>query len=132
MSRSIGVFHSGHSTPTTRTLICNHLLGTWQARFKGKVFETIKLEKQQGKLTGSVRGADIEVDKDGELTSAQAIDSSLILTLSWKPALASRDTADHCHKEEKDSEDTNQFEMKTTRPDPGRASGYSRPRRPHS
>src|ERR1700691_2051423 len=50
-------------------------VGTWQARFKGKVFETIKLEKQQGKLIGSVRGADIEVDKDGELTSAHAIDS---------------------------------------------------------
>jgi beta-lactamase regulating signal transducer with metallopeptidase domain len=89
-------------------------VGTWQARFKGKVFETIKLEKQQGKLIGSVRGADIEVDKDGELTSAHATDSSDpdpiaettlaigILRITIK---------------EKDSGDTIQFEMKLTRPD---------------
>jgi hypothetical protein len=89
-------------------------VGTWQARFKGKVFETIKLEKQQGKLTGSVRGADIEVDKDGELTSAHAIDSSDPDPIV-EATLASgvlRITI-----KEKDSEDTIQFEMKLTGPD---------------
>src|ERR1700691_2700347 len=50
-------------------------VGTWQARFKGKVFETIKLGKQQGKLPGGGGAAAFEVDKDGELTSAHAIDS---------------------------------------------------------
>jgi beta-lactamase regulating signal transducer with metallopeptidase domain len=89
-------------------------VGTWQARFKGKVFETIKLEKQQGKLTGSVGGADIEVDKDGELTSAHAIDSSdpdPIVEATLASGIL-RITI-----KEKDSEDTIQFEMKLTGPD---------------
>src|SRR6202167_2067967 len=89
-------------------------VGTWQARFKGKVFETIKLEKQQDKLTGSVRGAEIEVDKGGELTSAHAIDSSDPDPIV-EATLASgvlRITI-----KEKDSEDTIQFEMKLTGPD---------------
>jgi beta-lactamase regulating signal transducer with metallopeptidase domain len=89
-------------------------VGTWQARFKGNVFETIKLERQQGKLTGSVRGADIEVDKDGELTSAHAIDSSdpdRIVEATLASGML-RITI-----KEKDSEDTIQFEMKLTGPD---------------
>jgi beta-lactamase regulating signal transducer with metallopeptidase domain len=89
-------------------------VGTWQARFRGKVFETITLGKQQGKLTGSVRGADVEVDKDGELTSAHAIDSSDPNPIV-EATLASgilRITI-----KEKDSEDTIQFEMKLTGPD---------------
>jgi hypothetical protein len=51
-------------------------VGTWQARFKGKIFETIKLEKQQGKLTGTASLGDIQLDKDGELTSAHEVDGS--------------------------------------------------------
>jgi len=45
-------------------------VGTWQAKFKGKVFQTIKLEKNQDKLTGTVSfHVDITVDpKNGELT----------------------------------------------------------------
>jgi beta-lactamase regulating signal transducer with metallopeptidase domain len=88
--------------------------GTWHARFKGKIFETIKLEKQQGKLTGSVRGADIEVDKGGELTSAHAIDSSdpdPIVEATLASGIL-RITI-----KEKDSDDTIQFEMKLTGPD---------------
>jgi len=89
-------------------------VGTWQARFKGKVFETIKLEKQQGKLTGSVRGADIEGDNDGELTGVHAIDSSdpdPIVEATLASGIL-RITI-----KEKDSEDTIQFEMKLTGPD---------------
>jgi beta-lactamase regulating signal transducer with metallopeptidase domain len=89
-------------------------VGTWQARFKGKVFETIKLDKQQGKLTGSVRGADIEVDKDGELTSAHAVDSSdpdPIVEATLASGIL-RITI-----KEKDSEDTIHFEMKLAGPD---------------
>jgi beta-lactamase regulating signal transducer with metallopeptidase domain len=89
-------------------------VGTWQARFKGKVFETIKLEKQRGKLTGSVRGTDIEVDKDGELTSAHANDSS-----DPDPIVEARLASGilRITIKEKDSEDTIQFEMKPTGPD---------------
>jgi beta-lactamase regulating signal transducer with metallopeptidase domain len=51
-------------------------VGTWQARFKGEIFQTIKLEKQQGKLAGSVSRGEIQTDKDGELTSAHVIDGT--------------------------------------------------------
>ena len=86
-------------------------VGTWQAKFKGTVFETIKLEKQQGKLSGSVRGAEIEVDKDGELTSARANDSS-----DPNPIVETTLTSGKLRItiKEKDSEDTIQFEMKLT------------------
>jgi len=30
-------------------------VGTWQAKFKGKIFQTIKLEKKQGKLTAEAK-----------------------------------------------------------------------------
>jgi beta-lactamase regulating signal transducer with metallopeptidase domain len=46
-------------------------VGTWQAKFKGKTFQTIKLAKKQDALTGTVSHADINVDpKTGELTDA--------------------------------------------------------------
>jgi beta-lactamase regulating signal transducer with metallopeptidase domain len=53
-------------------------VGTWQARFKGKVFQTIKLEKKQGTLTGTVNfHANINVDpKSGELTDIEVLDGS--------------------------------------------------------
>jgi len=53
-------------------------VGTWQATFKGKIFQTIKLEKKQDKLTGTVSfHADIRVDpKSGELTDVDVHDGS--------------------------------------------------------
>jgi len=52
-------------------------VGTWQAKFKGKVFQTIKLNKNQDKLTGTVSHADISVDpKTGELTDVDVLDGS--------------------------------------------------------
>jgi len=48
-------------------------VGTWQAKFKGKTFQTIKLAKKQDALTGTVTHADIIVDpKSGELTDVKA------------------------------------------------------------
>jgi hypothetical protein len=50
-------------------------VGTWQAKFKGKVFQTIKLEKKDDKLSGTVSHADIKVDpKSGELTEVKVSD----------------------------------------------------------
>ena len=47
-------------------------VGTWQAKFKGKVFQTIKLEWKGDKLGGTVSHADINVDpKSGELTEVE-------------------------------------------------------------
>ena len=52
-------------------------VGTWQAKFKGKVFETIKLEKKHDKLTGTVSHADVNVDpKTGELGGVTVLDGS--------------------------------------------------------
>jgi hypothetical protein len=65
---------SGFSIQVSQTDKINSELqpfvGTWQAKFKGKVFQTIKLEKNQDKLTGTVSfHVDITVDpKSGELT----------------------------------------------------------------
>jgi len=48
-------------------------VGTWQAKFKGKTFQTIKLAKKQDALTGTVSHADVIVDpKSGELTEVKA------------------------------------------------------------
>ena len=47
-------------------------VGTWQAKFKGKTFQTIKLAKKQDGLTGTVSHTDINVDpKSGELTDVK-------------------------------------------------------------
>ncbi|HWO33878.1 MAG TPA: M56 family metallopeptidase [Candidatus Acidoferrum sp.] len=50
-------------------------VGTWQAKFRGKIFQTINLEKQQDKLTGTVSHANVRVDpKSGELTEVEVLD----------------------------------------------------------
>jgi hypothetical protein len=47
-------------------------VGTWQAKYKGKTFQTIKLTKTQDTLTGTVSHADITVDPNsGELTEVK-------------------------------------------------------------
>jgi beta-lactamase regulating signal transducer with metallopeptidase domain len=52
-------------------------VGTWHAKFKGKTFMTVELEKQNGKLTGSVSHGQVRVDeKTGEMTSAEERDGS--------------------------------------------------------
>ena len=49
-------------------------VGTWRAKFQGKVFLTIKLETQEGKLTGTATHAEVQLDKNGELTSAEELE----------------------------------------------------------
>jgi beta-lactamase regulating signal transducer with metallopeptidase domain len=84
-------------------------VGTWHAQFKGRTFLTINLEKQQGKLTGTVSHADIQVDKDGELTSAEEHEGS-------NPIVEARLTSGTLHitTKEQTSQDTIQFDMKLT------------------
>ena len=71
---------SGFSIQVSQTDKINSELqpfvGTWQAKFNGKVFQTIILEKNQDKLTGTVSfHVDITVDpKSGELTDVVARD----------------------------------------------------------
>jgi hypothetical protein len=47
--------------------------GTWEARFNGDVFCVLKIQSGD-KLSGSMSAVDIGVDKDGNLSSAQAKD----------------------------------------------------------
>jgi hypothetical protein len=48
--------------------------GTWHAKFQGNTFSTLKLLVKDNQLTGSMTGANINLDKDGNLTSAQGTD----------------------------------------------------------
>ena len=83
--------------------------GTWQARFDGKIFQTIKLEMHEGRLTGTASGVHIEVNKTGELTQAEATGTSDPIaetTLTGKALLLTI--------KEQNSEDTVQFELTLT------------------
>jgi hypothetical protein len=51
-------------------------VGTWQAQFQGKPFVTLTLAMLDGKLTGTLSRVSIQLDKDGELTSAATQDGS--------------------------------------------------------
>ena len=48
--------------------------GTWNAKFQGNTFTTLKLLVRDNHLTGSMTGANINMDKEGNLTSAQETD----------------------------------------------------------
>ena len=87
-------------------------VGTWQARFKAKIFETIKLEKQQGRLTGTASLGDIQLDKDGGLTSAHEVDGGDPIVEATVTGGILRITT-----KESSSQETTQFEIKLTGPD---------------
>jgi len=83
--------------------------GTWQARFDGKIFQTITLEMHEGQLTGTASGVHIELSKTGELTQAEATganDQIAEARLTGKTLLFTI--------KEKNSADTVQFEMTLT------------------
>ena len=48
-----------------------HFAGTWQAKFNGSVFLTLRLEPGT-RISGTVSTGRITVDDDGELTEAEA------------------------------------------------------------
>jgi hypothetical protein len=47
--------------------------GTWEARFKGAVFCVLKIESGE-RLAGTMSAVDIDIDEEGNLTSAEAKD----------------------------------------------------------
>jgi len=67
------------------------------------------LEKQQGKLTGTASHPEIQLDKDGELTSAEEHDGSDPIVEAKLTSGILRITT-----KEQDSQDTIQCEMKLT------------------
>jgi bla regulator protein blaR1 len=85
-------------------------VGTWHAKFKGKTFMTINLEKQNGKLTGSVSHGQVGVDeKTGEMTGAEERDGSDPIVEAKLTGGVLRITT-----KEEDSHETLQSEMKLT------------------
>jgi hypothetical protein len=51
-------------------------VGTWQAKLNGKVFQTIKLELSQGKITGTVSRGNVGVNDEGEIISAEVLEGT--------------------------------------------------------
>lgn len=47
-------------------------VGTWNAKFNGTTFITLKLDLRMGALGGSITHGSIEADAEGNLTSAEA------------------------------------------------------------
>ena len=84
-------------------------VGTWHAEFKGKTFLTIKLGKQQDKLTGTASHFDVKLDNAGELTSAEEGDGNDPIVETTLTNGILRITL-----KEEDSQDTIQCEMKLT------------------
>jgi beta-lactamase regulating signal transducer with metallopeptidase domain len=95
--------------PTSTDADLQQFVGTWHAQFKGKTFLTINLEKQQGKLIGTVSHSELQVDEHGELTSAEEHEGS-------DPIVEAKLTSGTLHitTKESTSQDTIQCEMKLT------------------
>lgn len=80
--------------------------GTWQAQFQSKTFVTIKLEDQNGKLTGTISHSQIQVDNQGELTSAEPQDGEDAFT-----EIKVNDKILHMTLKSTNGQDTTQYEM---------------------
>lgn len=65
------------STPTNDTNAgLQQFVGTWHAKLKGKTFETIVLNSQDGKISGTASRGEIQLSDSGELISAEQIEGS--------------------------------------------------------
>jgi len=100
------------SKPATKEADVQPYVGTWQARFNGKVFQTIKLENTQGKLTGTVSRGDLGVNEQGELISAEPLEGSDPILEAKVGFGVLRLTT-----KREDEDETIQFEMKLTAAD---------------
>jgi hypothetical protein len=75
---TVGLFAQDFTTATS--LNAKDFLGTWQGSFHGKVFITLSLLGDPHKLSGSVSGADVELNDTGELTKAEANEGTNLIT----------------------------------------------------
>ena len=58
-----------HSTPVA----LKQFAGTWEGKFKGKSFITVRLTEKDRKISGSVSRINIQVGPKGELTDASSL-----------------------------------------------------------
>ena len=84
-------------------------VGTWQAKLNDKVFQTIRLENSQGKITGNVSRGNVVLNDDGELVSAEVLEGTDPI-VDAKAGLGVL----HLTIKPKDKDASNQFEMKLT------------------
>ena len=83
-------------------------VGTWQAKFKGAIFQTVKLAVKEDKVTGTISHANVDVDpKSGDLTGVDLLDGSDAVVEAKLTSGMLRIT----------EEDGQQFEMKVLGPD---------------
>ena len=80
--------------------------GIWQAQFQGKTFVTIKLEDQIGRLSGTITHSQIQLDNQGELTSAEPQDGEDAFT-----EIKVSDKVLHLTSKSTNGQDTTQYEM---------------------
>lgn len=57
-------------------------VGTWEAKFRGKTFQTVKLENTGGKLSGTAHHIAIALDSEGNLIDARAHEGSDDITFA--------------------------------------------------
>jgi len=100
---------SAQAVPVDLPVTSDSFIGTWQAQFQGKIFLTIKLSQQDGKLGGTISHSRIQLDKNGELTSAEQEDGEDAISDASFKGNGLRLTA-----KEEVSQDTTQCEMKLT------------------
>jgi LssY C-terminus len=84
-------------------------VGTWQAQFQGKTFLVITLANPDGKLSGTISHTTIQLDKNGELTSAEQKDGQDRISDSAVTGNVLRFTS-----RDQGSEDTTSFELTLT------------------
>lgn len=103
--------------------------GTWQAQFQGKTFVTITLAAQDGRVTGTISHSTIQLDDNGELTSAMQIAGEDPISETSLQASTLGFTS-----KDPNSRDTTQYELKLTGSDqaelqlPASPSGGARPK----
>ncbi len=90
-------------------------VGTWQGSFDGKPFLTLTFNVAGNKVSGSMSHADIDVNKAGELTKAEARDGQDTITEAQVKGSVLRFTT----KSTDGSEDSMQAELKLIAPDKG-------------
>ncbi len=94
--------------------------GTWHAKFQDKDFLTIKLEEKNGKLTGTVGEASIQMNSNGDLTNAEAKEGSDAIadaSVSGKVLHLTTKAKAHVSRRQSQAEETLDYEMTLTGPD---------------
>ena len=91
----------------------SQFLGTWQAQFQGKTFATLKIIRKGNAIAGSMSNGNIELNHDGEITSAVQTDGE-------DPIDDARTNGEKLRisvKSENGSEDSTQFDFTLVGPD---------------